>query len=491
MFEKEATLFEKSVPGRRAVGEFEDENQELKQSPIPNTQLRKGEVEGFPELSEVDIMRHYTRISMWNYFVDANFYPLGSCTMKYNPRSNEKIAALPKLLHSHPAQPDSQVQGSLELLWSAQEMLAILSGMRAVSLQPAAGAQGELCALLMFAAYHRDAGQGKERNIILIPDSAHGTNPASAALAGFEVQPFASGTSGLIDLDNVRKAIEKAGSGRVAGAMVTNPNTLGFFEPQIFQVSELLHQIGALLYIDGANFNAILGRTDFGSMGADAVHFNLHKTFAAPHGGGGPGSGPVAVSEKLIPFLPGPVVQREKDGSFVRYQPEKSIGKVKSFFGNFSVIMKALAYIRTMGRQHIPEISERAVLNANYIKKRLSPYLHNPYPGANLHEVVFSDSELKKEFGITALDIAKALLDYGFHAPTIYFPLIVSGALMIEPTETESRETLDAFCDAVIAIIEKGKKEKGSLAAHPATSVIGRLDETVAARQPVLRWSNR
>lgn len=488
----EPLIFEVSRKGRRAVDFFPDENKELLDSNIPAKYLRENEAPGLPELSEVDVMRHFTRISSWNFHVDANFYPLGSCTMKYNPRINEALASQKELLFSHPAQNEEDIQGSLRILWESQELLARLSGMEAVSLQPSAGAQGELTALLMFRAYHRKLKQHETRKFILIPDSAHGTNPASANIAGFKVKSFASAANGLVDFKEFKKTVDEVGLEQVAGAMVTNPNTLGMFEPEIRKLADLLHEIGGLLYIDGANFNAILGKTTFGLMGADAVHFNLHKTFSSPHGGGGPGAGPVAVSQRLIPFLPAPIVAKEQntDGT-ERYffsEPAESIGKVKSFHGNFLVIVKSLAYIKSMGKENIPEIANRAVLNANYIKKRLEPYLANLFPGDNMHEIVFSDRELKKDYDISALDIAKALLDYGFHAPTIYFPLIVTGALMMEPTETESKDTLDAYCDAVIEIIEKGKKEKGVLHSFPQRQRVGRLDETTAARNPVLRW---
>lgn len=495
----EPLIFEISRPGR--IGVQPDEEALYysdKDITIPGSLLREGGVLGLPELSEVDVIRHFTRISSWNFHVDANFYPLGSCTMKYNPRINEKIANMESFLYTHPEMPDSELQGVLEVLWQTGEYLKILSGMPHISMIPAAGAQGELAALLMFQAYHRQKGnqcQAMEarsgKKIILIPDSAHGTNPASANLAGFSVKSFKSGEDGLVNMDSFYEAIKAVGEDNVAGAMITNPNTLGLFERDIREISDTLHRLDGLLYIDGANFNAIVGKSDFGKMGADAVHFNLHKTFSTPHGGGGPGSGPVAVSEKLRNFLPLPVIQKESGGSFICQEPIHSIGRLKLYFGNFSVILKALAYLRTLGRDHITKISERAVINANYIKKRLENYLYLPFRGDNLHEVAFSDKEMKKEFGMSAIDLAKALLDRGFHAPTVYFPLIVPGAILIEPTDTESRDTLDSFCDAIIEILDEAKKNPEVIRGAPKLTRFGRLDEVAAARNPILCFDSK
>ncbi len=499
-FYQQKTIFEYSSPGRSGVDFFEETDngsidQDDKYSKYDThwdpAWMRDSQVDGLPEVAETDVMRHYTRLSSWNFFVDQNFYPLGSCTMKHNPRINEKIASDQNFLLTHPYQPEEELQGVLQVLWETQEWLKNLSGMDAVCLQPAAGAQGELTALLVFKAYFRAKGEADNRKIILIPESAHGTNPASAALAGFEVRSFATGEDGFIDISLFNKKIEEMGSANIAGVMVTNPNTLGFFEPQIVALSEILHQAGALLYVDGANFNAILRKTDFGKMGADAIHFNLHKTFATPHGGGGPGAGPVGVSKELVPFLPGPMAALGDDSIFYSMMPPKSIGRVKAFWGNFGVVLRALAYIRSMGNQGLEQVAEAAVLNANFIKQRLSPYLQQAYTGNNLHEVIFSDKGLKSKYGITTLDLAKALLDRGFHAPTVYFPLIVSGAMMIEPTETESWETLEVFCDAVIDILKTAQANPADILSAPLKQKVKRLDEVQAARKPILVFDDQ
>lgn len=449
---------------------------------------RAGRVEGLPELSEGDVVRHYTRLSSWNFHVDGHFYPLGSCTMKYNPRVNERISASSHWQRLHPYQPKGQLQGVLQMMWEAQEWLKEIAGMPFISLQPAAGAHGELTSLLMFRAFHKQKKGGEQRKIILVPESAHGTNPASATLAGFEVRTVTSSVDRLLHFDELERIIEEIGKERIAGAMITNPNTLGLFEPDIRRISDRLHEIGALLYIDGANLNAILGQTSYGLMGADAVHFNLHKTFAAPHGGGGPGAGPVAVSQRLVDFLPRPLVINDKWGHFDLMEPQYSIGRVKSFWGHVGVILKALAYMKNHGKDGLREISEGAVLNANYLKRCLSQSLAVAAEGDNLHEVIFSDKGLKKHYGITTQDLAKALLDKGYHAPTVYFPLVVSGAMMIEPTETENLTTLKGFCQAIKEILAQAKRDPESVRRAPYYQKVNRLDEAAAARKPVLKY---
>jgi glycine dehydrogenase subunit 2 len=433
-----------------------------------------------PELSEPDIVRHYVNLSAMNFSVDTHFYPLGSCTMKYNPKRNERLASLPGMLALHPYQPDDTVQGMLELLYECQQMLGQIAGLPAVSLQPAAGAQGELTALLVAAAYFRDHAQ--RRSVVLIPDSAHGTNPASATLAGFRAVTVRSTDQGLVDLDDLRAKVGPD----VALMMITNPNTLGLFERQIVHIAQLLHEAGALLYLDGANLNAILGIVRPGDFGADLMHFNPHKTFSGPHGGGGPGAGPIAVAQRLAPYLPVPIVIKEGDKYRLDYDRAKSIGRVRSFFGNVGVLVRMYCYIRTHGPQGLRKVAEHALLNANYLLARIKHILPVPHGERCMHEFVASASGLKAQRDISAMDIAKRLLDYGFHAPTVYFPLIVREALMIEPTETESKATLDAFAEAVATILQEPAEQ---LHQAPHNMPISRPDEVAAARHPVLRWT--
>ena len=438
-------------------------------------------IPGFPQVSELEVVRHFTRLSQANFCIDTSFYPLGSCTMKYNPKINEKVAALPDFQGSHPCAPQDLIQGNLEVLKSLEDSLTEITGMDAVTLQPSAGAHGELVGMMLVRACLED--RGDPRRIVLIPDSAHGTNPSSAHICGYKVEEVKSNDRGTIDLD----ALGREMTGEVAALMVTNPNTLGVFEWDILKVCEIVHAKGGLVYMDGANMNALVGKFRPGDMGIDVIHLNLHKTFSTPHGGGGPGCGPVGVKKHLEPFLPVPIVERGADGYNLNFGRPKSIGRVRSFYGNFLVIVKALAYIHSLGAAGLREVAEIAVLNSNYIRKSLEGVYHLKYAAPTLHECVFSD-KLQKERGILNIDIAKRLIDYGLHPPTMSFPLIVPGALMIEPTETESRRDLDQFIEAMKAIAREAVETPEVLKSAPHFSPVGRLDETAAARNPVLRW---
>jgi glycine dehydrogenase subunit 2 len=444
--------------------------------------LRREEIADEVEVSEVDVIRHFTRLSKLNLSIDAGLYPLGSCTMKHNPRINEEIARTPGFAHSHPMQEEHQVQGNLELLWWLEQTLKEIFGMPRVTLQPVAGAHGELAGILM--VHKALARSGNARKYILIPDSAHGTNPASAAFAGYQIKELKSNNRGTVDLNVLAEAVTED----VAALMVTVPNTLGVFESEIRQMADLLHAKGAYLYCDGANLNSFVGIARPGDMGIDVIHSNLHKTFSTPHGGGGPGAGPVGVSERLLPYLPTPTVERREDGTFyLDYDHPDSIGRMRAFNGNFNVLVRALTYMRSMGPTGLRRIAQLAVLNANYIRARLKGHYHLPYDAPSMHEVVFSDKNQTPK-DVHTLDIAKRLMDYGFHPPTIYFPLIVSGALMIEPTESEPKEELDAFCEAMIAIAAESQERPELVRSAPHTTPVRRLDEARAARQPVLRW---
>ncbi|MBW2689270.1 MAG: aminomethyl-transferring glycine dehydrogenase subunit GcvPB [Deltaproteobacteria bacterium] len=470
----EKLLFEHSDPGRKGYS--------LPKLDVPSTELPaelcREEISGFPELSEVDVVRHFTRLSTWNYGVDSGFYPLGSCTMKYNPKVNEVAARIPGLAGIHPATPPHLSQGILELMYRLEGALAEISGFARVTLQPAAGAQGELAGMLVIRAWQE--ARGSKRTKVLIPDTAHGTNPATASLTGYDVVPISS--DGILTLEEVEAHMDDD----VAALMVTNPNTLGLFESNIEAICELVHERGGMVYCDGANLNALMGIARPGDMGIDVMHFNLHKTFSTPHGGGGPGSGPVGVTEELIPYLPGPGVER--DGAGYRFESDKedSIGRMMAFHGNVGIMVRAYAYIRSMGPEGLKYASEMAVLNANYVRARLEGVYDLPYKSRSLHEVIFSDKDL--EGGCHTLDVAKRLIDYGYHPPTIYFPLVVKGAIMIEPTETESQEVLDEFCDAMIAIADEARDNPDLLLQAPVRSRVRRLDETTAARKPKLKW---
>jgi glycine dehydrogenase subunit 2 len=475
-------IFELSSPGRFAHSlpacdvPVEDPAQLL-----PAAYLR-GTPPELPEVSEVDVIRHYSRLSQMNYGVDTHFYPLGSCTMKYNPKINEDMARLAGFARLHPLAPEAASQGALRLMHELARDLAEIAGMDHVSLQPAAGAQGELAGVLMIRAYH--LARGERRHKVLIPDSAHGTNPASTAHAGFTVVELKSEASGEVDLADLEAHLDED----VAAFMITQPNTLGLFESRIHTITELCHAKGVQVYMDGANLNAILGITRPGDLGFDVCHFNLHKTFTTPHGGGGPGAGPVGIKSHLAPFLPTPVVV-ERDGVFaLDWRRPQSIGKLQAFWGNFGMLVRAWTYIRTMGPDGLRAVSDNAVLNANYVLKRLEGDYDRSAPGPCMHECVLS-ARRQKRHGVTAMDIAKRLLDLGFYAPSTYFPLIVEEALMIEPTETESRETLDAFCDAMIQIAREAETDPAPIHAAPMTTPVRRLDQTLAARQPVLRWT--
>jgi len=439
-----------------------------------------------PQVSELDVIRHYTRLSQWNYSIDEGFYPLGSCTMKYNPRINEWAARLEGLTNIHPYQEDDQIQGALELMWRLEHALAAIGGFARVSLQPAAGAHGEFTGLKIIGAAL--AARGDRRSKVLVPDSAHGTNPASAVFNGFVPVALASGEAGILRPQDVELALEREGADQVAALMVTNPNTLGLFESHIGEIAEILHRAGALLYMDGANLNAIMGKVRPADTGVDVMHYNLHKTFSTPHGGGGPGAGPVGVTEELARFLPVPVVERRNSRFVLEYDRPDSIGRVRSFVGNFGILVRAYTYLREMGAQGLARATELAVLNANYVRARIERYYPAQYPGACLHEAVLSDHRIEKETSVTTLDVAKRLIDYGFHPPTIYFPLIVHGALMIEPTETEPLEEVERFCEAMEAIFAEAHEDTEKVKQAPHSRGVNRMDEVRAARKPVLRW---
>ena len=476
-------LFESGAPGRRGFRFAPCDVPEIPlEEALPAESLRR-EPAPLPELSEVEVIRHYVRLSRRNYAVDVGIYPLGSCTMKYNPKAGEEAASLPGFRRLHPYQPEESVQGALELMYHLERFLCEIAGLHRATLTPAAGAHGELLGLMLIRAYHESRGEG-HRSEILIPDSAHGTNPASAAMCGYRVVEIPSDARGGMDLEEVKR---KAGP-NTAGLMLTNPNTLGLFDENIAAIAQVVHDAGGLLYYDGANANAILGISRPGDMGFDIVHFNLHKTFSTPHGGGGPGAGPVAVTQELARFLPVPTVERRPDGTFYleRHRPE-AVGRIRSFYGNFGVLVRAYAYIRALGPDGLRRVSEHAVLHANYLLARLSPYFDLPYPRRCMHEFVLSGRR-QKERGVRTVDVAKRLLDYGIHAPTIYFPLIVDEAIMIEPTETEPLEALDALADALIAIAKEAEEDPETVRTAPHTTPVGRLDETRAARHPVLRW---
>ncbi|HSE97474.1 MAG TPA: aminomethyl-transferring glycine dehydrogenase subunit GcvPB [Blastocatellia bacterium] len=484
--QNEGLLFEESRPGRigysiPALDVPEKPGEEM----IDRSLLRDDDLDGLPELSEVDVIRHFTRLSTWNYGVDTGMYPLGSCTMKYNPRINERVARIEGFANLHPLTPAPFAQGAIEVIRRLEECLAAITGLDAVTLQPAAGAQGELTGIMMIRAALTDRGNPRKK--VLIPDSAHGTNPASAFISGYTVETVPSNAEGGTDLEALRRMMNED----VAALMLTNPNTLGKFEQNIEEVCRIVHEGGGFVYMDGANMNALVGIARPGRFGIDVMHLNLHKTFSTPHGGGGPGAGPVAVTRELEPYLPFPRVASTADGRLtLDFNRPKSVGRVRAYFGNFGVLVRALAYILTHGETGLREATETAVLNANYIAHHLKETYEIAYPGPLMHEVVFSDRRQLKH-GVKNADIAKRLIDYGFYPPTMSFPLIVQGAIMVEPTETESREELDLFIEAMRSIDEEAASDPEILKGAPYTTKVGRLDEVGAARKPVLRWKPR
>ena len=448
---------------------------------MPDSSMLRDNLE-LPEITEGEVVRYFTYLSQLNFSVDTNFYPLGSCTMKYNPRVNEAVAALPGFAMAHPLQPEHQSQGTLEALFTLQERLREVTGMAATSLTPLAGAHGELAGVLTIRAALDARGQSQRRRM-LIPDTAHGTNPASAAMAGFEVVSIPSDPNGNIDIE----ALRAQATNDLAGVMFTQPTTLGLFDRNAIEMCDIVHEAGGLVYGDGANMNALLGRVKLGEIGFDVVHMNLHKTFSTPHGGGGPGAGPICVIEEISPFLPGPVVEKHEDETYHSVMPARSIGRMGGYQGNFGVLIRALTYITLLGDEGMLEISGNAVLNANYLLAKLRPVFELPYDRSVMHEVVFS---AKRRKGASALDVSKRLLDHGFHAPTMYFPLVVAEALMIEPTETESKETLDSFIEMLFAIDAEAAEDETFLHGAPYNTPVSRMDEARAARQPHLRWES-
>jgi len=481
---EEALVFEQGSPGRVGVSLPPVPAGTNPAAEIPAAMLRP-EIPGMPEMAELEVVRHFTRLSQWNWGIDTGFYPLGSCTMKYNPKSSEALARLPGFAGAHPLLPSSMSQGALELIWKLERALSEIAGFPATVMSPAAGAQGELAGLMMIRAYH--VARGAPRRKVLIPDTAHGTNPASAALNGYSTVQLESGPDGRLHPETVAKAMDED----VAAIMITNPNTLGIFETHIAEIAAIVHARGGLVYGDGANFNAVLGVARPGDMGFDVMQYNLHKTFATPHGGGGPGSGPVGVAAALVPFMPLPVVVKDGESFRLVTDPRErpsTIGKLREFWGNMGMFVRAWALIRELGPDGLRRVAELAVLNANYVRARLKGHFNLPYATDTLHEVVFDD-QLQKDDGVTTMDVAKRLIDHGTHPPTVYFPLVVHGAIMIEPTETESKETLDQFVGAMLAIAEQAKANPEALKSAPRKPIRARLDETRAARKPVLRWT--
>ncbi len=475
---REKLIFDLSREGRKGYSLSKNDCPELPlESIIPSTFLRKAPAD-LPEVPESEVVRHFVRLSNLNHHVDKNMYPLGSCTMKYNPKINDYTSDLPGFSALHPLQPAETTQGALQLMYELAEMLREIAGMAAVTLQPAAGAHGELTGILLIKKYHEAQG-GAKRHKLLVVDSAHGTNPASAALAGYEIISVKGNADGRTDLEDLRQKLDSD----VAALMLTNPNTIGLFEKDIQQMAKMVHDNGSLLYMDGANMNALLGITRPGDMGFDVMHYNLHKTFSAPHGGGGPGSGPVGISEKLVPYLPVPIIVKEGTTYKLSYDRPESIGRMMNFYGNFAVLVRAYTYIRMLGPDGLRRVSENAIINANYLLSLLLESYDLPYPKPVMHEFCLSGDRQKKAYGVRTLDIAKRLLDYGFHAPTIYFPLIVSEALMIEPTETESKETLDLFAEALLSIAREAETTPEVVLAAPVTTPVKRLDEAMASRQ--------
>jgi glycine dehydrogenase subunit 2 len=489
--EQAVTIFEKGAPGRRAFTCPELDVPEADPATLLPAGLRRSEPARLPEISEPELVRHYVRLSKRNFDLDSGFYPLGSCTMKHNPRLHERVAALPGHARLHPLQDPGRAQGALELMWNLERALSEIAGLPHVSLQPSAGSHGELAGVLLTRAYHEDRGETRRK--VLTPDTAHGTNPATVTMAGYEVVKVGTNADGGVDIDDLRAKADED----VACLMLTNPNTLGIFDRNIEEIARIVHGVGATLYYDGANLNAVMGRSRPGDMGFDIVHFNLHKSFTQPHGGGGPGSGPIAVSDRMEPYLMKPVIRRVQgsNGHGPRFELDhdrpKSIGRLRGFQGNYGTFVRAYAYICSLGAEGLQDASETAVLNANYLLARLRALVGDELPLAFgtlcMHEFVLSGSPMKKELGIRTLDLAKRLLDHGFHPPTVYFPLLVDEAMLIEPTETETKETLDAFAEAVAAIVAEAREDPGIARNAPYTTPVRRLDEAAAAKRPVIR----
>ncbi len=485
--QNEELIFDRSQTGRigYCLPKLDVEETNLDEL-IPLELRREDDLEGVPEVSEVDVIRHFTRISTWNYSIDLGMYPLGSCTMKYNSRLNEKVARIAGFAGLHPLAPEAEAQGALELMFKLQEDLAEITGLPGVSLQPAAGAHGEMTGVMLIRAFldERDGEESKNRRVMLIPDSAHGTNPASAHMAGFTVKTIKSTSEGLTDMEHLK---ELCAQGGIAGLMLTNPNTVGIFETNIKEICGIIHEAGGLVYMDGANMNALVGIARPGDMGVDVIHLNLHKTFSTPHGGGGPGCGPCCCTEELEKYLPTPHIVKTDDKFKLDFNYPESIGRVKAFYGNFGMMVRALAYIQTHGDTGLKEATEAAVLNARYVGHLLTEDFDKPFASDSMHEVIFSHKKQSRK-GVHTLDIAKRLIDYGFHPMTIYFPLIVEGAMLIEPTESVGRADLDAFIDAMKSIAKEAVDDPQLVIDAPHSTRIGRLDEATAARKPVLRW---
>ncbi len=485
--QNEELIFDRSQTGRvgYSLPKLDVEETNIDEI-IPEELRRQDDLEGVPEVSEVDVIRHFTRISTWNYSIDLGMYPLGSCTMKYNSRLNEKVARIVGFANLHPLAPEQEAQGALELIYNLQEDLAEITGLPGVSLQPAAGAQGEMTGVMLIRAFldKRDGEAAKDRRVMLIPDSAHGTNPASAALAGFKVKTIKSTDEGLTDMEHLKSLCAEGG---IAGLMLTNPNTVGIFEKDIVEICDVIHDAGGLVYMDGANMNALVGVARPGDFGVDVIHLNLHKTFSTPHGGGGPGCGPCCCTAELEPFLPTPRIVKDGEKYKLDYNRPESIGRVKAFYGNFGMMIRALSYIYTHGDTGLKEATEAAVLNARYLSHLLKEDFDKPFASDPMHEVIFSHKKQSRK-GVHTLDMAKRLIDYGFHPMTIYFPLIVEGAMLIEPTESVGRQDLDAFVEAMKDINEEAQTNPQLVIDAPHSTRIGRLDEAAAARKPVLRW---
>ncbi len=482
LIQDEPLIFEQGGRGRKGYSLPRWDVEEVKAQKLIPSHLLREELEGFPQLSEVDVVRHFTRLSQWNYGVDSGLYPLGSCTMKYNPKVNEEIARMSGFSNAHPYNPEDLSQGVLKLMYELKGFLAEITGMDDVTLQPAAGAQGELTGLMMIRACLQT--RGEKRKKVLVPDTAHGTNCSTSTIASYQMVEIKSNETGVIPLEKVAELMDE----EVAAVMVTNPNTLGLFEENLGKIAEIVHRKGGFVYCDGANLNALMGIVKLGDLGVDVVHINLHKTFSTPHGGGGPGAGPVAVKKGLIPFLPIPVVEKHGETYRLSDHRPQSIGRIKAFYGNFGVLIKAYAYILSMGAEGLRRVSEMAVLNANYLMGRLKDYYHLPYERPCMHECVFTD-RFQEKHHVSTLDIAKRLIDYGFHPPTIYFPLVVKGALMMEPTETESKENIDQFIESMIEIAKEAEENPDLLRQAPQRVKVRRLDEVLAARKPRLRWT--